>query len=91
MSSNIEVFEQEILLSAAKKSRKTRRAWTCDNVSRETQAYSSQWSIFSWMGAGSLALNALSLPTVVIPFPHYRNSSHDHNQIELSSLGSFDH
>ena len=80
-SSNIEVFEQEMI---SRIRRRNTRAWTSEP--KESKS-TSEWSIFSWMGAPSLTLNALALPTLVIPFTHFRDLSLDHH-IELSSLGS---
>lgn len=87
-SSNVEVFEQDLM------KRKTKRAWTSEPLDS-----TKHFSIFSWMST-SLTLNALSLPSVVVP-PAHVHSSHAHtrdhtrdqsldHQIELSSLGSFD-
>lgn len=87
-SSNVEVFEQDLL------KRKTKRAWTSEPLES-----TKHFSIFSWMST-SKTLNALSLPSVVVPpahsshahtrdHTHERDQSLDH-QIELSSLGSFD-
>lgn len=74
--SNLEVFEQDL------PRRSTKRAWTSSSADPRK-------SSLSWISS-SLTLNALSLPTLVIPsnltLTHLRDFS-EHN-IELSSLGS---